>query len=48
MIAEKNTVLLSSRIHIISEKIWKIAVFGPDNYKAALISHYLRTKKEKI
>jgi DNA (cytosine-5)-methyltransferase 1 len=47
MIAEKNAVLLSSRIHGIYEKIWKIAVFGPDNYKAAFISHYLRTKKRK-
>ncbi len=48
MIAEKNSVLLSSKIHNIYDKLWKIAVFGPDNYKAALISHYLRTKKRKL
>lgn len=37
--------LLSTKIHVVSEKLWKIALFGPDNYKSALISHYLRTRK---
>jgi DNA (cytosine-5)-methyltransferase 1 len=48
MIGERNTILESSKIHAIYEKIWRIAVFGPDNYKAALISHYLRTKRRKF
>jgi len=48
MIAEKNVELLSSKIYVISDKLWKVALFGPDNYKAALISHYLRTKKGKL
>ena len=47
MIAEKNPILLSSKIQVIYDKIWKIAVFGPDNYRAAVISHYLKTKKRK-
>ena len=47
MIVEKNSILLSSKIQVIYDKIWKIAVFGPDNYRAAVISHYLRTKKRK-
>lgn len=40
--------LVSSKIHIAAEKIWKVSLFGPDNYKAAVISHYLRTKKRKL
>jgi len=45
MIAEKEVKLISTRLHLVSDKIWKVALFGPDNYKAALISHYLRTRK---
>ncbi len=48
MIAEKKAVLLSSKIHLVSDKIWKVAVFGPDNYRSAVISHYLRTKNKKL
>jgi DNA (cytosine-5)-methyltransferase 1 len=48
MIAEKNVELLSSKIFLISDKLWKVALFGPDNYKTALISHYLRTKKKSF
>jgi len=40
--------LLSTKIHNISDKLWKIALFGPDNYRAAVISHYLRTKDRKL
>ena len=39
--------LLSSRIHIVTDKVYKVSVFGPDNYRTALISHYLRTKNRK-
>lgn len=45
MIAEKKVELLSTKIHVVSEKLWKVALFGPDNYRSALISHYLRTRK---
>lgn len=48
MIAEKNVELLSTKIHLVSEKLWKVALFGPDNYRSALISHYLRTKKKGL
>ncbi len=48
MIASKEPSLLSSKIHVVSNKIWKIDVFGPDNYRAAVISHYLRTKKRNL
>ena len=48
MIKEANAQLLSSKIITIFEKIWKIHVFGPDNYKAAVISHYLRTKSRRF
>ncbi len=48
MIAKKDAILLSSKIHLVTEKIWKVSLFGPDNYKAAVISHYLRTKSRKL
>lgn len=44
----KETILLSTKIHSAFDKLWKVAVFGPDNYRAAVISHYLRTKNRKI
>ena len=40
--------LLSSKIISVSEKLWKISLFGPDNYKTAVISHYLRSKNKKL
>src|SRR6185437_8529324 len=48
MTAEKEVELISTRLHLVSDKIWKIALFGPDNYKGALISHYLRTRKRNL
>jgi DNA (cytosine-5)-methyltransferase 1 len=44
MITAEKPVLLSSKIHAITDKLWKIALFGPDNYRSAVISHYLHTK----
>jgi DNA (cytosine-5)-methyltransferase 1 len=40
--------LISTKIHIAADRLWKVALFGPDNYKAAVISHYLRTRKRKF
>lgn len=37
----------SSAIHKIENKLWRVVLFGPDNYKTAVISHYLRTKNKK-
>lgn len=48
MNTEDKAILLSTKIHLASEKLWKVALFGPDNYKAAVISHYLRTKNRKL
>ncbi|QEC67835.1 DNA (cytosine-5-)-methyltransferase [Panacibacter ginsenosidivorans] len=48
MIKEKGVALESSKIHAVADKIWKISVFGPDNYRTAVISHYLRTKNKKL
>jgi DNA (cytosine-5)-methyltransferase 1 len=48
MIPKDGILLESSKLHIAAEKIYKVSVFGPDNYKAALISHYLRSKDKKI
>lgn len=48
MTTEAKATLISTKIHLAADKIWKIALFGPDNYKAAVISHYLRTKNKKL
>ena len=44
----KDAQLLSSKIEVAIDKIWKVSLFGPDNYKSAVISHYLRTKKRSL
>lgn len=46
MISEKEILLESSRIHAIADRIYKISVFGPDNSKTAIISHYLHSQKK--
>jgi DNA (cytosine-5)-methyltransferase 1 len=48
MIKEPEAKLLSTKILDISDKLWKVALFGPDNYRTAVISHYLRTKNRKL
>lgn len=48
MIKEKGVALESSKIHTVADKIWKVSVFGPDNFRTAVISHYLRTKSRKF
>lgn len=40
--------LLESKLIPISERLWKIALFGPDNYKAAVLSHYVYSKNRKL
>lgn len=40
--------LLSTRLHSVSEKAWKVALFGPDNFKSAVISHYVRSGNKKF
>lgn len=48
MIAEKDYALQESKLLLVSNKLWKVALFGPDNHRAAVISHYLRTKDRKL
>jgi DNA (cytosine-5)-methyltransferase 1 len=40
--------LLSSKIHAVSNKIWKVSLFGPDNYRSAVISHFVRSNNKKL
>ena len=40
--------LLSTKLYEVAEKIYKVALFGPDNYKSAVISHYLRSRKKNL
>jgi DNA (cytosine-5)-methyltransferase 1 len=39
---------IHSRVIAAGEKLWKVALFGPENYKAAVISHYVKTKDRKL
>lgn len=48
MKTKEKAPLLNSKIIAVSDKLWKIALFGPDNYRTAVISHYLRTKNKKL
>lgn len=48
MIAQKDVVLESSKIHLVADKIWKVSLFGPDNFKSAVISHYLHSKNKAL
>ena len=48
MIEQKCPIIISSKIESVADKFWKIIVFGPDNYKTALLSHYLRTRKKSL
>lgn len=40
MSGQANRMLVSSVIHKISDKLVRIALYGPDNFRAAVISHY--------
>ena len=40
--------ILESKIIAASDKLWKVTLFGPDNYKAATISHYLYSRDKKL
>ncbi len=40
--------LLESKILLQYDKLWKVTLFGPDNYKAATISHYIYNKDRKL
>lgn len=43
MIAINEPSLISAKIHVVANKLWKVSLFGPDNYKAAVVSRYFRT-----
>jgi hypothetical protein len=40
--------LLETKLLSISDRLWKVALFGPDNYKAAVISHYVYNRDKKL
>lgn len=44
----ESITLIETGVAEIAEKLWKYSLFGPDNYKAAVITHYVRTKKRKL
>jgi len=45
---KSNIILTSSRLIDISDKISKGALYGPDNYRSAVISHYTHTKNNNL
>jgi DNA (cytosine-5)-methyltransferase 1 len=44
----KEAKLLSSKIHSIADKVWKVSLFGPDNYRSAVISHFVRSNNKRL
>lgn len=45
MIADKEVVLKKSVLHQVADKIFRVSIYGPDNYRSAVISHYVYAKK---
>lgn len=45
---EIEVMLTSSTLYNIAGKILKVSLYGPDNYKSALISHYIYSKNRKL
>jgi DNA (cytosine-5)-methyltransferase 1 len=40
--------LLSSKIIDVADKILRVALYGPDNYQSAIITHYLYSKNKSL
>src|ERR1700704_5074410 len=47
-IIEGDVVLTSSKLYDIAGKIIKVSLYGPDNYRSAVISHYIHSKDKKL
>src|ERR1043165_1192575 len=47
-IEKSNIVLTSAKLYEVAGKILKVALYGPDNYRSAVISHYIYSKKRKL
>jgi DNA (cytosine-5)-methyltransferase 1 len=47
MISEAEEVLVRSAIHVIGDKCIRVLLYGPDNYKAAVVSHYAYSRNPK-
>lgn len=45
-IVGKEAISLECELQPLTEKLWKAGVFGPENFKTAIISHYLHSKKK--
>jgi DNA (cytosine-5)-methyltransferase 1 len=45
---ESGYVITTARIYEVAGKIIKATLFGPDNYKSAVISHYLQKKDKSL
>ncbi len=48
MRAQVEPTLISSNILSAAGKLLKVALYGPDNYKAALVSHYVYSRDKKL
>lgn len=47
-IEKGNIVLTSAKLYEVAGKILKVALYGPDNYRSAVISHYIYSKNRKL
>ena len=43
-----NSAILSSKLYKITDKVIQVILYGPDNYRSALITHYLSTRDRKL
>src|SRR5690349_12431191 len=47
-IEKSDVILTSTKLYEVAGKILKVALYGPDNYRSAVISHYIYSKNRKL
>src|SRR5688572_17199562 len=47
-VEKSDIILTSTKLYEVAGKILKVALFGPDNYRSAVISHYIHSKNRKL
>ena len=47
-IEKSDIILTSTKLYEVAGKILKVALFGPDNYRSAVISQYIHSKNRKL
>ncbi|MEO8398270.1 MAG: DNA (cytosine-5-)-methyltransferase [Ignavibacteriaceae bacterium] len=45
---QNNSTILSSKLYKITDRLIQVILYGPDNYRSALITHYLSSRDRKL